>query len=74
MSFCNVRVEGDSELVLLWHMNGAAYGGVDLNEWRRVLIDLTTDMEAKLVFEATVGEKDLGNIAIDDVSFTPDCL
>ena len=55
-------------------MNGAAYGGVDLNEWRRVLIDLTTDMEAKLVFEATVGEKDLGNIAIDDVSFTPDCL
>ena len=54
--------------------HGPAAGGMDLNEWLRAQVDLTILSESRLVFEATVGEKEAGNIAIDDVSFTPSCV
>ena len=58
----------------IWIIHGNAAGGVDLNEWLRAQIDLTMEAESRLVFEASVGEKELGNIAIDDVTFTPACV
>lgn len=63
----------------IWHQSGLSDGGVDLNKWIRADIPIVFEASSvdpgdqKLVFEATVGDKNLGNIAIDDVTFTPGC-
>ena len=63
----------------IWHQSGLSDGGVDLNKWIRADIPIVFEASSvdpgdqKLVFEATVGDKHLGNIAIDDVTFTPGC-
>ena len=66
------------DLSQLWQEKGAAeQDGVDLNRWMRASVDIVyeerEDLAFKLVWEATVGNKNLGNIAIDDVTFTPGC-
>ena len=58
----------------IWRTSGAAEGGEDRNEWQGIQLKLNIETESRLVFEASVGQKELGNIAIDDVSFTPSCM
>ena len=62
----------------LWQERGAAEeDGLDLNKWARAAVDIVTNNtnnNYKLIWEATVGDKHLGNIAIDDVTFTPGCV
>ena len=62
------------DLVMLWQRRGSGAGGEDLNMWVRAQVDIVTDSDARLIWEASVGEAAMGNIAIDDVSFTPSCL
>ena len=63
----------------IWHQSGLSDGGVDLNKWIRAEVPIVFEASSvdpgdqKLVFEATVGDKNLGNIALDDVTFTPGC-
>ena len=48
--------------------------GVDQNVWKRVDIGFSDSSKAfSVAIEATVGSKERGNIAIDDVTFTPQC-
>ena len=48
--------------------------GVDQNIWKRVNIGFSDSAKAfSLAIEATVGTKERGNIAIDDITFTPQC-
>ena len=59
----------------LWAQHGPAAGGMDLNEWLRAQVDLTILSDSRLGFEATVGEKEAGNIAklcvrLQFISFT----
>ena len=61
------------DLVQLWQKSGFGAGGEDINKWVRAKVDITSDTEVRLIWEASVGQTDLGNIAIDDVTFTPDC-
>ena len=61
------------DMVELWKRSGAGSGGEDLNMWLRAKVDITTDTEARMIWEASVGQTNMGNIAIDDVSFTPAC-
>ena len=70
------------DLTQVWQEEGAALGGEDLNKWIRAdfrietdqIRDLTEDQQFRLVWEASVGGKEDGNIAIDDVTFTPGCV
>ena len=63
----------------LWSESGAAAGGdTDLNKWVRANVPIVFQEawdkgDQKLIWEATVGDKNMGNIAIDDVTFTPGC-
>ena len=59
------------ELMQLWRASGLE--GVDQNVWLRKLIELTDSEQFRVVIEATVGKKHMGDIAIDDISFTPQC-
>ena len=61
------------DLTQIWQRSGSGAGGVDLNRWVRAKVDIDTDTEAKIIWEASVGDAAMGNIAIDDVSFTPSC-
>ena len=48
--------------------------GVDQNIWKKADIGFSDSDEAfSLAIEATVGTKERGNIAIDDITFTPQC-
>jgi len=56
----------------LWQ--APAVDGVDQNIWKRVNIGFSDSAKAfSLAIEATVGTKERGNIAIDDITFTPQC-
>ena len=46
----------------------------DLNLWQRVAAPLLTDEEFRVVWTATVGTAGEGDIALDDISFTPGCM
>ena len=66
------------DLTQVWQKKGAAEeDGIDLNKWERAAVDINIDASAdshyKLVWEASVGSIDLGNIGLDDVTFTPGC-
>ena len=66
------------DLTQVWQKKGAAEeDGVDLNKWERAAVDINIEVRAesqyKLVWEASVGNKSLGNIGLDDMSFTPGC-
>ena len=70
------------DLTQVWQEEGAALGGEDLNKWIHAdfrietdqVRDLVGDEQFRLVWEASVGAKEDGNIAIDDVTFTPGCV
>ena len=59
-------------LTLLW-VSTQQGEHVDVNAWQRVSHELESESEFRIVLEATVGRKGEGDIAIDDVSFTPSC-
>ena len=62
------------DLQLLWRRGGASEGGIDLNKWQRAQVELSSeDSPTRLVWQASVGQSHLGNIGIDDVTFTPGC-
>ena len=46
---------------------------MDVNKWKRNEVGLLSDIEYQVVIEATVGSPGDSDIAIDDVSFTPEC-
>ena len=49
-----------------------------ISRWVHASASIVTPSRAqashRLVWEATVGAKEMGNIAIDDVTFTPGCV
>ena len=48
--------------------------GVDQNVWKKADIGFSdSDTAFSLAIEATVGTKERGNIALDDITFTPQC-
>lgn len=42
--------------------------------WNRMDIDLDFGSDTTILIESKVGEGDYGDIAIDDISFTPGCV
>ena len=70
------------DLTQVWQEEGAALGGEGLNKWIHADFRIETDQvrdlvgeeQFRLVWEASVGAKEDGNIAIDDVTFTPGCV
>ena len=74
LSLYSQELGGDvMDLQQLWLRGGAAAGGLDLNQWQRAQVGLSTVSPARLIWEASVGQSSLGNIAVDDVTFTPAC-
>ena len=49
-------------------------GNMDVNKWLRQNIELPIGEDYRIIIEATVGWPSESDIAIDDVSFTPDCM
>merc|ERR1711915_794778 len=49
-------------------------GNMDVNKWLRQDIELPVGEDYRIIIEATVGWPSESDIAIDDVSFTPDCI
>merc|ERR1712071_286199 len=58
----------------LWQVQGRGEGGYDVDEWSGVEHELSSDVDSRVIFTATVGRKEVGTIAIDDVTFTPNCV
>jgi len=64
---------GDGSLHQL-HQEHGAQPDMDINAWRRIKVELEgIEAEVQIIIEATVGLPGYGDIAIDDVSFTPEC-
>jgi len=61
----------DGALTPLKQINEAEM--MDVNKWVRQDIELPSDLQFQVVIEATVGWPSESDIAIDDVSFTPEC-
>lgn len=55
-------------MILLWTRNGS-----QPDQWIRAAVDLSSTSRFKVVIEGIVGKSFHGDIAIDDVSFTPSC-
>ena len=56
---------------MLWRASGQE--GFDENVWKWKLQVLESNKTYQVFIEATVGKKGMGDIGIDDVSFTPEC-
>merc|ERR1712066_948272 len=46
---------------------------MDVNKWKRNVVELENEMDFNVIIEATVGVAGDSDIAVDDISFTPDC-
>merc|ERR1719361_3224150 len=46
---------------------------MDVNKWKRNVVELEFEMDFYVIIEATVGVAGNSDIALDDISFTPDC-
>ena len=54
--------------------NSKTYGDhIEVNAWQLVHAPIATGGKFRLIFEATVGTKGEGDIAIDDLTITPEC-
>jgi hypothetical protein len=53
---------------LVWEMKGSQG-----TKWQNVNIPIGSAQDFLVIFEATRGDQDHSDIAIDDVSFTPEC-
>ena len=54
--------------------NSKNYGdNIEVNAWQLVHAPIAAGGKFRLVFEATVGTKGEGDIAIDDLTITPEC-
>lgn len=42
--------------------------------WQEIVLPLNYSSDFQIIFEAKVGDSFLGDIAIDDISFTPGCV
>ena len=42
--------------------------------WNRMELDLDSTAAYRIIIQANIGDGSLGDIAIDDVSFTPGCV
>ena len=43
------------------------------NVWQRILLPLNEERDFNIIVEARIATKDMSDIAIDDVTFTPGC-
>ena len=55
-------------------MDISSYAGDQGDIWRRAEVNIKSTMNYQIVIEAITGEWYQGDIAIDDISFTPGCL
>ena len=46
---------------------------MDVNKWKRNVVELPSEMDFYVIIEATVGVSGHSDIAIDDITFTPEC-
>jgi len=69
-----IRSKDGGTLIQKVRFEGSA-PNMDINKWKRHEVDLASSVETEfnVIFEATVKVPGQGDIAIDDVSFTPDC-
>lgn len=56
-------------MVLAWNLTGQQG-----NSWLRAEIPLTSEAPFRVLIEAVVGSGYKGDIGLDDISFTPDCV
>ena len=47
---------------------------MDINKWKRQEVELISEVDFFVIIEATIGTAGDSDIAIDDVTFTPECL
>ena len=59
-------------MTALKQINGIEFA--DVNKWQSQDIELPSDQQFCVIIEATVGVEGESDIAIDDVSFTPECM
>ena len=46
---------------------------MDVNKWKRSVVELPSEMDFYVIIEATVGVAGHSDIAVDDITFTPEC-
>ena len=46
---------------------------MDVNKWKRNVVELPSEMDFYVIIEATVGVAGHSDIAVDDITFTPEC-
>ena len=66
-----IRTTSDGSMDAIHHVNGIEI--MDVNRWKRNEVELVSEMEFQVIIEATVGSPGDSDIAIDDVTFTPEC-
>ena len=47
-------------LLKLWQVQGRGEGGYDVDEWSGVEHELSSDVDSRVIFTATVGRKEVG--------------
>ncbi|PVD33984.1 hypothetical protein C0Q70_05246 [Pomacea canaliculata] len=66
----NIYIEGAEQgsraLLLSIH-------GQQGDEWRKTILSIVSAYNFRIVIEGTTGASDLGDIGLDDISFTPGC-
>ena len=66
-----LRTTEDGAMDAIHHVNGIEM--MDINKWKRNEVELVSEMDFQIIFEATIGSAGDSDIAIDDVTFTPEC-
>ena len=66
-----IRTKADGAMDAVHTINGIEE--MDVNRWRRVEVRLEKELDFHVIIEANVGSPGDSDIAIDDVSFTPEC-
>ena len=66
-----IRNKADGAMTALLTINGIDV--MDVNKWKRNVVELVSPMDFYVIIEATVGVPGDSDIAIDDITFTPEC-
>ena len=66
-----IRNKADGAMTALLTVNGIDV--MDVNKWKRNVVELVSPMDFYVIIEATVGVPGDSDIAIDDITFTPEC-
>lgn len=66
-----IKNKADGTETALLTVNGIDV--MDVNKWKRHVVELVSPMDFYVIIEATVGVPGDSDIAVDDITFTPEC-